>query len=143
MQGILYAQAFRKVSSACWYCWGSSAKAGDVARMGQAQHGEWALGLLLQHLQMLHGEQIILLPVDQQDRQAARADLVPEVAKGSNRQYWEEKLTNGDEIQSKGFQDAREKLIQFQLNEANEEALALKDRMEKAEAQDDDLAEYD
>ena len=64
-------------------------------------------------------------------------------AKGSNRQYWEEKLTNGDEIQSKGFQEAREKLIQFQLDEANEEVLALRDQLEKAEELDDDFREYD
>ena len=64
-------------------------------------------------------------------------------AKGSNRQYWEEKLTNGDEIQSKGFQEAREKLIQFQLNEANEEILALRDRLEKAGELDDGFREYD
>lgn len=64
-------------------------------------------------------------------------------AKGSNRQYWEEKLTNGDEIQSKGFQEAREKLIQFQLDEANEEVLALRDRLEKAGELDDGFREYD
>lgn len=64
-------------------------------------------------------------------------------AKGSNRQYWEEKLTNGDEIQSKGFQEAREKLIQFQLDEANEEVLALRDRLEKAGELDDGFSEYD
>ena len=64
-------------------------------------------------------------------------------AKGSNRQYWEEKLTNGDEIQSKGFQEAREKLIQFQLDEANEEVLALRDRLEKAGELDDGFHEYD
>lgn len=63
-------------------------------------------------------------------------------AKGSNRQYWEEKLTNGDEIQSKGFQEAREKLIQFQLDEANEEVLALRDRLEKAGELDDGFREY-
>lgn len=64
-------------------------------------------------------------------------------AKGSNRQYWEEKLTNGDEIQSKGFQEAREKLIQFQLDEANEEVLALRERLEKAGELDDGFREYD
>lgn len=64
-------------------------------------------------------------------------------AKGSNRQYWEEKLTNGDEIQSKGFQEAREKLIQFQLDEANEDVLALRDRLEKAGELDDGFREYD
>ena len=64
-------------------------------------------------------------------------------AKGSNRQYWEERLTNGDEIQSKGFQEAREKLIQFQLDEANEEVLALRDRLEKAGELDDGFREYD
>lgn len=64
-------------------------------------------------------------------------------AKGSNRQYWEEKLTNGDEIQSKGFQEAREKLIQFQLDEANEEILALRDQLEKAGELDDGFREYD
>lgn len=64
-------------------------------------------------------------------------------AKGSNRQYWEEKLTNGDEIQSKGFQEAREKLIQFQLDEANEEVLALRDQLEKAGELDDGFHEYD
>lgn len=64
-------------------------------------------------------------------------------ARGSNRQYWEEKLTNGDEIQSKGFQEAREKLIQFQLDEANEEVLALRDRLEKAGELDDGFREYD
>ena len=64
-------------------------------------------------------------------------------AKGSNRQYWEEKLTNGDEIQSKGFQEAREKLIQFQLDEANEEVLALRDQLEKAGKLDDGFREYD
>lgn len=64
-------------------------------------------------------------------------------AKGSNLQYWEEKLTNGDEIQSKGFQEAREKLIQFQLDEANEEVLALRDRLEKAGELDDGFREYD
>lgn len=64
-------------------------------------------------------------------------------AKGSNRQYWEEKLTNGDEIQSKGFREAREKLIQFQLDEANEEVLALRDRLEKAGELDDGFREYD
>lgn len=64
-------------------------------------------------------------------------------AKGSNRQYWEEKLTNGDEIQSKGFQEAREKLIQFQLDEANEEVLALRDRLKKAGELDDGFREYD
>lgn len=64
-------------------------------------------------------------------------------AKGSNRQYWEEKLTNGDEIQSKGFQEAREKLIQFQLDEANEEVLALWDRLEKAGELDNGFREYD
>ena len=64
-------------------------------------------------------------------------------AKGSNRQYWEEKLTNGDEIQSKGFQEAREKLIQFQLDEANEEVLALRDQLEKAGELDDGFREYD
>lgn len=64
-------------------------------------------------------------------------------AKGSNRQYWEEKLTNGDEIQSKGFQEAREKLIQFQLDEANEEVLALRDQLEKAGELDDSFHEYD
>ena len=64
-------------------------------------------------------------------------------AKGSNRQYWEEKLTNGDEIQSKGFQEAREKLIRFQLDEANEEVLALRDRLEKAGELDDGFREYD
>ena len=64
-------------------------------------------------------------------------------AKGSNRQYWEEKLTNGDEIQSKGFQEAREKLIQFQLDEANEEVLALRDQLEKAGEMDDGFREYD
>lgn len=64
-------------------------------------------------------------------------------AKGSNRQYWEEKLTNGDEIQSKGFQEARERLIQFQLDEANEEVLALRDRLEKAGELDDGFREYD
>lgn len=64
-------------------------------------------------------------------------------AKGSNRQYWEEKLTNGDEIQSKGFQEAREKLIQFQLDEANEEVLALRDQLEKAGDLDDGFREYD
>ena len=63
-------------------------------------------------------------------------------AKGSNRQYWEEKLTNGDEIQSKGFQEAREKLIQFQLDEANEEVLALRDRLDKAGELDDGFREY-
>ena len=64
-------------------------------------------------------------------------------AKGSNRQYWEEKLTNGDEVQSKGFQEAREKLIQFQLDEANEEVLALRDQLEKAGELDDGFREYD
>lgn len=64
-------------------------------------------------------------------------------AKGSNRQYWEEKLTNGDEIQSKGFQEAREKLIQFQLDEANEEVLAMRDQLEKAGELDDGFREYD
>lgn len=64
-------------------------------------------------------------------------------AKGSNRQYWEEKLTNGDEIQSKGFQEAREKLIQFQLDEANEEVLTLRDQLEKAGELDDGFREYD
>lgn len=64
-------------------------------------------------------------------------------AKGSNRQYWEEKLTNGDEIQSKGFQEAREKLIQFQLDEANEEVLALRDQLEKAGELDDGFRAYD
>ena len=64
-------------------------------------------------------------------------------AKGSNRQYWEEKLTNGDEIQSKGFQEAREKLIQFQFDEANEEVLALRDQLEKAGELDDGFREYD
>ena len=64
-------------------------------------------------------------------------------AKGSNRQYWEEKLTNGDEIQSKGFQEAREKLIQFQLDKANEEVLALRDQLEKAGELDDGFREYD
>lgn len=64
-------------------------------------------------------------------------------AKGSNRKYWEEKLTNGDEIQSKGFQEAREKLIQFQLDEANEEVLALRDQLEKAGELDDGFREYD
>ena len=64
-------------------------------------------------------------------------------AKGSNRQYWEEKLTNGDEIQSKGFQEAREKLVQFQLDEANEEVLALRDQLEKAGELDDGFREYD
>lgn len=64
-------------------------------------------------------------------------------AKGSNRQYWEEKLTNGDEIQSKGFQEAREKLIQFQLDEANEEVLALRNQLEKAGELDDGFREYD
>lgn len=64
-------------------------------------------------------------------------------AKGSNRQYWEEKLTSGDEIQSKGFQEAREKLIQFQLDEANEEVLALRDQLEKAGELDDGFREYD
>lgn len=64
-------------------------------------------------------------------------------AKGSNRQYWEEKLTNGDEIQSKGFQEAREKLIRFQLDEANEEVLALRDQLEKAGELDDGFREYD
>lgn len=64
-------------------------------------------------------------------------------AKGSNRQYWEEKLTNGDEIQSKGFQEAREKLIQFQLDEANEEVIALRDQLEKAGELDDGFREYD
>lgn len=64
-------------------------------------------------------------------------------AKGGNRQYWEEKLTNGDEIQSKGFQEAREKLIQFQLDEANEEVLALRDQLEKAGELDDGFREYD
>lgn len=64
-------------------------------------------------------------------------------AKGSNRQYWEKKLTNGDEIQSKGFQEAREKLIQFQLDEANEEVLALRDQLEKAGELDDGFREYD
>lgn len=64
-------------------------------------------------------------------------------AKGSNRQYWEEKLTNGDEIQSKDFQEAREKLIQFQLDEANEEVLALRDQLEKAGELDDGFREYD
>ena len=64
-------------------------------------------------------------------------------AKGSNRQYWEEKLTNGDEIQSKGFREAREKLIQFQLDEANEEVRALWDRLEKARELDDGFREYD
>ena len=64
-------------------------------------------------------------------------------AKGSNRQYWEEKLTNGDEIQSKGFQEAREKLIQFQLDEANEEVLALRDQLEKAGELNDGFREYD
>lgn len=64
-------------------------------------------------------------------------------AKGSNRQYWEEKLTNGDEIQSKGFQEAREKLIQFQLDEANKEVLALRDQLEKAGELDDGFREYD
>lgn len=49
-------------------------------------------------------------------------------AKGSNRQYWEEKLTNGDEIQSKGFQEAREKLIQFQLDEANRRPMSSETR---------------
>lgn len=63
--------------------------------------------------------------------------------RGSNREYWEEKLTSGDKIQSKGFQDAREKLIQFQLDKANEEALALKDKIEQAGELDDDLTEYD
>ena len=64
-------------------------------------------------------------------------------AKGSNQQYWEEKLTNGDEIQSKGFQEAREKLIQFQLDEANEEVLALRDQLEKTGELDDGFREYD
>lgn len=63
--------------------------------------------------------------------------------RGSNREYWEEKLTSGDKIQSKGFQDAREKLIQFQLDKANEEALALKDKIEQAGELGDDLTEYD
>nr|DAG65523.1 MAG TPA: Large polyvalent protein associated domain 23 [Caudoviricetes sp.] len=62
---------------------------------------------------------------------------------GSSPKYWEERLTSGDEIQSKGFQDAREKLIRFQLDEANEEALALKDKIEQAGELDDDLTEYD
>ena len=94
-----------------------------------------------------------LITLSNELRNAPESTLVHEIqhaiqnaegfTNGSNRQYWEDKLTSGDEIQSKGFQDAREKLIQFQLDEANEEALALKDRMEKAEAQDDDLAEYD
>ena len=94
-----------------------------------------------------------LITLSNELRNAPESTLVHEIqhaiqnaegfAKGSNRQYWEDRLTSGDEIQSKGFQDAREKLIQFQLDEANEEALALKDRLEKAEAQDDDLAEYD
>lgn len=94
-----------------------------------------------------------LITLSRELRSAPESTLVHEIqhaiqnaegfAKGSNRQYWEDKLTSGDEIQSKGFQDAREKLIQFQLDEANEEALRLKDRIEKAGAQDDDLAEYD
>lgn len=93
-----------------------------------------------------------LITLSSELRSAPESTLVHEIqhaiqnteglAKGSSWQYWEKKLTRGDEIQSKGFQDARRRLIRFQIDEANEEALTLKDRLEKAEAQDDDLAEY-
>jgi hypothetical protein len=94
-----------------------------------------------------------LITLSNELRNAPESTLVHEIqhamqnaegfTRGSNREYWEEKLTSGDKIQSKGFQDAREKLIQFQLGKANEEALALKDKIEQAGELDDDLTEYD
>lgn len=94
-----------------------------------------------------------LITLSNELRNAPESTLVHEIqhaiqnaegfTRGSNREYWEEKLTSGDKIQSKGFQDAREKLIQFQLDEANEEALALKDKIEQAGELGDDLTEYD
>lgn len=94
-----------------------------------------------------------LITLSNELRNAPESTLVHEIqhaiqnaegfTRGSNREYWEEKLTSGDKIQSKGFQDAREKLIQFQLNKANEEALALKDKIEQAGELDDDLTKYD
>lgn len=94
-----------------------------------------------------------LITLSNELRNAPESTLVHEIqhaiqnaegfTRGSNREYWEEKLTSGDKIQSKGFQDAREKLIQFQLDKANEEALALKDKIEQAGELDDDLMEYD
>lgn len=94
-----------------------------------------------------------LITLSNELRNAPESTLVHEIqhaiqnaegfTRGSNREYWEEKLTSGDKIQSKGFQDAREKLIQFQLDKANEEALALKDKIEQAGELDDDLTEYD
>lgn len=94
-----------------------------------------------------------LITLSNELRNAPESTLVHEIqhaiqnaegfTRGSNREYWEEKLTSGDKIQSKGFQDAREKLIQFQLDKANEEALALKDKIEQAGELGDDLTEYD
>lgn len=94
-----------------------------------------------------------LITLSNELRNAPESTLVHEIqhaiqneegfTRGSNREYWEEKLTSGDKIQSKGFQDAREKLIQFQMDKANEEALALKDKIEQAGELDDDLTEYD
>lgn len=94
-----------------------------------------------------------LITLSNELRNAPESTLVHEIqhaiqnaegfTRGSNREYWEEKLTSGDKIQSKGFQDAREKLIQFQLDKANEEALALKDKIEQAGELDNDLTEYD
>lgn len=94
-----------------------------------------------------------LITLSNELRNAPESTLVHEIqhaiqnaegfTRGSNREYWEEKLTSGDKIQSKGFQDAREKLIKFQLDKANEEALALKDKIEQAGELDDDLTEYD
>lgn len=94
-----------------------------------------------------------LITLSNELRNAPESTLVHEIqhaiqnaegfTRGSNREYWEEKLTSGDKIQSKGFQDARKKLIQFQLDKANEEALALKDKIEQAGELDDDLTEYD
>lgn len=117
-------------------------RAGD-ALFGR-NHPEYAEQQRLEQ-KMLYGEMT--------DTEQARLRALTEIqhaiqnaegfAKGSNRQYWEEKLTNGDEIQSKGFQEAREKLIQFQLDEANEEVLALRDRLEKAGELDDGFREYD
>lgn len=94
-----------------------------------------------------------LITLSNELRKAPESTLVHEIqhaiqnaegfTRGSNREYWEEKLTSGGKIQSKGFLDAREKLIQFQLDKANEEALALKDKIEQAGELDDDLTEYD
>ena len=62
---------------------------------------------------------------------------------GSNRQYWEEKLRSGEQIYSQGFNEAMNRLAQFEADPQNAEAMSLRERLEAAGELDDDLQTYD